>query len=198
MFLVIVLYMLMASTFTFAKAALFYAPPILFIGVRMTIAGLICLVISCLALLNVCIDRNSLAFGCTDYLFHIYGAYILEFIGFASVSSSKACLLYNLTPFVTASFSYLLFGTRFTHKQFIALCIGFVGFIPLYISSSPQPIRSGSLVRDLIRKLLIIGAVCGQSGLDGHEKTCALDTHHLLSMVLVCYLAVYYLYLLLL
>lgn len=41
MFLVILLYMLFASTFTFGKAALTYMQPIMFIGMRMTAAGLL-------------------------------------------------------------------------------------------------------------------------------------------------------------
>lgn len=161
MFLVILLYMLMASTFTFAKAALFYAPPILFIGVRMTLAGI--MLLSYLwfrSPSHLRIERMHWHLIAQIILFHIYGAYILEFVGLRFVSSSKACLLYNLTPFITAFFSYLAFGTRLTSKQQIGLCIGFLGFIPMLFSASAQEMNSGSLLGISTGELLIIGSVC--------------------------------------
>ena len=42
MMLLVVLYMLFASTFTIGKAALAYTTPILFIGMRMVIGGFYC------------------------------------------------------------------------------------------------------------------------------------------------------------
>ncbi|MFI5332808.1 MAG: DMT family transporter [Candidatus Babeliales bacterium] len=161
MFLVIVLYMLMASTFTFAKAALFYAPPILFIGVRMTLAGI--MLLSYLWFRSpsqLHIERKHWHLIAQIILFHIYGAYIFEFVGLRFVSSSKACLLYNLMPFITALFSYLLLGTRLTRTQMIALCIGFLGFIPMMFSTSAQEISGGSLLGISTGELLIIGSVC--------------------------------------
>jgi drug/metabolite transporter (DMT)-like permease len=151
----------MASTFTFAKAALFYAPPILFIGVRMTIAGFILLgYLWFSSPQQLRIERRHWKYIVQIILFHIYGAYIFEFVGLRSVSSSKACLIYNLTPFVTALFSYLLVGTRLTHKQLIALCIGFMGFIPMMLSTSIQEVSSATLLGITTGELLIIGSVC--------------------------------------
>lgn len=161
MFLVILLYMLMASTFTFAKAALFYVPPILFIGVRMIIAGL--MLIAYLWFRSpeqLRIERVYYGAFAQIILFHIYGAYIFEFVGLQTVSSSKACLLYNLTPFVTALLSYLFLGIRLTHKQVFALSTGFLGFIPLMLSSSSTELTNSSWLGISCGELLILGSVC--------------------------------------
>lgn len=161
MFLVLVLYMLMASTFTFAKAALYYVPPLLFIGVRMIIAGFLLLAyVWVTSPEKLRIERQHWGALAQIILFHIYGAYIFEFVGLCSVSSSKACLLYNLTPFITALFSYLMLGTRLTRKQCWALGIGFLGFIPLLLSTSDQESTQGSFLALSSGELWILGSVC--------------------------------------
>ncbi len=137
--LVFLLYMLFASTFTFSKAVLLYATPIFFIGVRMVVAGII------LLLYYYFFSRKRQFFKKKDWglftqiiLFHIYLAYVFEVKALVYVTSSKACLLYNLSPFVTALFSYFLFKERLTRVQWLGLFIGFDAFLPLFIASLPR------------------------------------------------------------
>jgi len=135
---VIILYMLLATTFTFGKAVLCYAQPIFFIAIRMLIAGP-------LLLGYWAIKKRSFAIAVQDRLlfiqiifFHIYFSFILEFWGMQFVSSAKTCLLYNMGPFITALFAYFLWQERLSFKKKIGLCIGFAGFAPVLLETSKE------------------------------------------------------------
>jgi drug/metabolite transporter (DMT)-like permease len=54
------------------------------------------------------------------------------------VSSIKASFCYNLTPFITAFFSYLYFAEVITFKKWLGLLVGFVGMVPHLISGNGQ------------------------------------------------------------
>ncbi len=139
MTLVIVLYALLASTFTLGKAALFYFKPFFFIGLRMVPAGLILL--GYLYFFR----RESFVFHRKDVwlflqviLFHIYATFMLEFWALQYLTSSKACLLYNTSPFLAAIFSYFFFKEVLTRKKFVGLLVGFLGFLPIMLTEGPQ------------------------------------------------------------
>ena len=138
MVLVIILYLLFASTFTLGKAALLYVPPFLFIGVRMILGG------SLLLGYYTMFTKKRLSIDARDYssflsiiIFHIFCSYTLEFWALEQVTSAKACLVYNLSPFITAIFSYFLFAERLTYRQICGLVIGFLAFIPVLIAQAP-------------------------------------------------------------
>jgi drug/metabolite transporter (DMT)-like permease len=138
MILVIFMYALFASTFTLGKAALAYVSPFLFIGIRMILGG------SLLLAYFRYIKKENIVIRKADYrlflciiLFHIFCAYTLEFWALEYVTSAKACLLYNLSPFITALFSYLLFSERLSYRQICGLIIGFLGFIPILVAQTP-------------------------------------------------------------
>lgn len=138
MIFIIILYLLFASTFTLGKAALLYVPPFLFIGVRMLLGGSLLLgYYQFFAKHQRVVEKKDyLLFG-RIILFHIFCAYTLEYWALEQVTSAKACLLYNLSPFVTALFSYFLYAERLTKRQICGLIIGFIGFIPIIIAQSP-------------------------------------------------------------
>jgi len=130
--------MLIASTFTFAKAALIYAKPIFCIAIRMTVAGLILLLYYYFfSRKRQVLKKEDRNFFAQIILFHIYFAYVFEAWGLVYITSSKACLLYNLSPLITALFSYFLFKERLTWTQWIGLTIGFAGFLPILIAQAP-------------------------------------------------------------
>jgi drug/metabolite transporter (DMT)-like permease len=138
MILVILLYLLFASTFTLGKAALSYVSPFLFIGMRMILGG------TMLLAYYRYIARRRIAVNAIDYslfariiIFHIFCAYTLEFWALEYVTSAKACLLYNLSPFITAILCYFLRNERLTTKQICGLIVGFVGFIPILVAQTP-------------------------------------------------------------
>src|SRR5260221_946434 len=138
MVLVIFMYALFASTFTLGKAVLSYVSPFLFIGMRMILGG------SLLLAYYRWVKKQSIVIHKADYSlflcivsFHIFCAYTLEFWALEYVTSSKACLLYNLSPFITALFSYFLFSERLSYRQMCGLMIGFLGFIPILVAQTP-------------------------------------------------------------
>lgn len=138
MILVIILYVLFASTFTLGKAVLSYVSPFLFIGIRMLLGGAILLwYYLFIAQKRLCIKKEDYSLFVRIVLFHIFCAYTLEYWALEYVTSAKACLLYNLSPFITAIFSYFLYAERLTYRQLLGLVIGFLGFIPILIAQTP-------------------------------------------------------------
>src|SRR3989337_2029009 len=129
MILVIVLYLLFASTFTLGKAALSYVPPFLFIGMRMIFGGSLLLAYyRLIAKRKIIINTYDYSLFLRIIVFHIFCAYTLEFWALEYVTSAKTCLLYNLSPFITAIFSYFLFAETLSYRQLCGLAIGFLGF----------------------------------------------------------------------
>lgn len=140
MITVFLLYMFMASTFTFGKAALYYLQPFFFIALRMIGGGL--LLLGYQYFFNrkhTKIERKDWFLFAQIIAFHIYIGYIFEYWGMQYVSSSKTCLLYNLSPFITALIVYLLFNERLSIQKWIGLSVGFVGMLPiLYTQESAE------------------------------------------------------------
>lgn len=137
MFLVLMLYFLFASTFTLGKASLFYIAPILFVAIRMILAGLLLLTF------QYFFNKAKWRFEWQDVgsffniaLFLIFIAFVGEFWALQYVSATKACLLYNMSPFVTAFLAYILLSERLTGKQWVGLIIGFLGFIPILLNQT--------------------------------------------------------------
>lgn len=160
MILVILLYFLFASTFTLGKAALSYVTPFLFIGIRMMFGG------SLLLAYYHFIARKKVIIQKTDYsrfaciiIFHIFCAYTLEFWALEYLTSAKACLLYNLSPFVTALLSYFLYAERLSMRQFCGLIIGFLGFIPILLAQGLPELLSWHLGFISLYELALIGSV---------------------------------------
>ncbi len=126
-----------ASLFTLGKAILSYIPPILFVGMRMLIGGIILLSFSrWIKKISFVVQKAHYLWFCALILCHVYLSYTLEYVSMQHLSSVKACLLYNLSPLVTVLLSYIVFKERMTLKKWIGLLIGFFGFIPLLVEQS--------------------------------------------------------------
>lgn len=130
MILVFCLYALLASTFTLGKILLFYLPPFMLTAVRMIIAGLLLLVG------YVIFVKKKQVIRPIDWLLlfalswvHIFIPYSTEFIALQSVAPSSASLVYNLSPFFTALFSYFLFGETMTRMKWVGFALGLSGII---------------------------------------------------------------------
>lgn len=135
--LILILYLLLASTFTLAKAALVYVDPLFFIAARMIFAGSVLLGFMYVRRRDQCaIAQKDGWLFIQIGLFHIYGAYVFEFLGLPYINSAKACLLYNLVPLLTVFFAYRIMADRMTVKKWIGLMIGLLGFIPVLLSGN--------------------------------------------------------------
>lgn len=131
-----VLYMLLASTFTMGKAVLCYVAPIFFIAVRMLVGGsLVALYQGASSCTSVLLSfRNDVFDFLKIILLHIYCAYVLEFWALQYISSAKTALFYNFSPFITALLSVIFLGEHLTNKKITGLLIGFIGLLYLVIT----------------------------------------------------------------
>lgn len=135
MILIILLYLICASTFTIAKATLEFSQPIFYVGVRMLVAGVLLLALARF------FKKVPLRIKATDWLlfaqiifFNIYLAYVLDLWSLHYITSIESALVFNLSPFAAAAFSYLWFSERLTTRKFIGLCIGSLSIVPLFFS----------------------------------------------------------------
>ncbi len=140
MILVVLLYLFFSLTFTFGKAAITYGGAVFFTGSRMLIGGL--LLTAFYVLTNRSDARKFLGLKYARLwlvlaIFNIYLTNVLEFWGLQTLPAAKASFIFSLSPFFAAIFSYLFFGERMTHKKLLGLFIGFLGFIPILIHTSP-------------------------------------------------------------
>lgn len=141
MLLILLYNILIAGTFTLSKALLNYQTPIFCVAIRMISAGSV--ILAGLYLWN----RAAFRFNWKDSVlfvkvtvFSIYVSFVADFLGLETVSSAKACLIFNLAPFVAALYSYFWFNEKMGYKKIIGLAIGFLGFLPLIMAESPEEI----------------------------------------------------------
>lgn len=163
---ILLMYALFANTFTVGKLVMGLASPVFFIGIRMTIAGLILLGYTTF------IEKKSLRIKKEQYwlfgllaLLHIYIAYIAEFWALKYVLSYKACLLYNLSPFLTALCTYAFCQESLSSKKILGLMVGFIGFIPILMSSMPEEVAAGHwgfiTLPELMLMVSVVSSVLG-------------------------------------
>lgn len=157
---ILLMYVLFANTFTVGKLIMALASPVFFIGVRMTIAGLILLGYSkFIQKKSLCVHKEQYwLFGLLAVL-HIYVAYIAEFWALKYVLSYKACLLYNLSPFITALCTYIFYQESLSYKKILGLMVGFIGFIPILMSSVPEEIAAGHWGFITLPELMLVVSV---------------------------------------
>ena len=166
MFLVILLYALFASLFGLSKATLEYSDPFFLIGSRMAFAGCLMFIFQFIR------DRKALKIPRAKvYLilllgfFNIYLTNIAEIWGLSHMISAKACLIYSLSPFLSALFSFFIFSESLSYKQMMALCIGFLGLGPCFFGglsscdSCSNPLFVSSA--ELVLLVAVISSVCG-------------------------------------
>ncbi|KKQ32496.1 MAG: hypothetical protein US49_C0007G0038 [candidate division TM6 bacterium GW2011_GWF2_37_49] len=132
MFLVVLMYSILALTFVFAKKALNYTSPFFLIGFRMIIAG------SILLLYQRFFSNKPFKIEKKDYilffktaLFHIYFAFNLEFWALQYVSAIKSTLIFTATPFVSAILAYFLLSQKLSTKKVIGIIVGIGGLVPI-------------------------------------------------------------------
>ena len=138
MYLVLILYALFGATFTLGDAAVRVMPPLLFIAIRMMLAGLLLLgFVKTQHKEDFKFDMKHLPWFLGIVFFHIYLSYCTEFFSFQYLTSAKVAMFYNLSPFITALFAYFVFKEVMTPRKWLGLAIGFGGFLPLLESKAP-------------------------------------------------------------
>ncbi|MBA2727636.1 MAG: DMT family transporter [Parachlamydiaceae bacterium] len=149
MLLIFVLYSLFSLVFIICKVALEYSPPLFLVGSRMLTAG--ALIILYYLFSNRHEIRKIFSINRTAILtlvglafFNIYLTNACEVWGLQYLSSAKTCFIYSLSPFASALFSYFLFSEQMSKQKWLGLTIGFLGFIPIFMSQSTEEELTGS------------------------------------------------------
>ena len=133
---VVLIYALLASTFTIGKYSFLFTKPIFITASRMSIAGIL--------LLLYCFFFDRAAFYVRGFVKPLIIIAItsicltncLEFWSLQYLLSYKACFLYNLAPFFAILFSYHLLKEKMGIQKWIGLIIGFFGFILMLLPYS--------------------------------------------------------------
>lgn len=161
MVLVVSLYALIASAFTFSKAILSFVQPIFFTGVRMLASGLILLAY------QYFFNYKQWRFSLKDWfwylqimIFHVYFAYVGEFVAMShGVTSSKSSLFFNLSPFFTALLGYALSLETMNKKKWLGLLIGLGGIVPILLAAPTTIENTAAWWRISFGEVLLLGAV---------------------------------------
>lgn len=164
MFLIILLYALFGSSFPLSKKILGFVSPIFYTGIRMFIAG------SVLLIYQYCCAHEHFTFKWKNLWYYfqitfcgIYLTYILRFQGLDKLTSAKTAFLFNIAPFFAAFYSYFSFKEKLTRQQWVGLVIGFIGFIPILITTSGPEKQWGELLFISKAELAVLAAVALQS-----------------------------------
>lgn len=164
MFLILVLYTICASMFTISKAALTYTQPIFYIAIRMMLAGFL---LGAYYLIKVIFFGDNFRFSWRDsfllaqiVLFHIYLTYICDICALKDLTTIESAFIYNLSPFISALFSYFFFGEIMTKRKWLGLAIGFSSLLP-DIYSNIGNTMSASLVPKLVTLVAVISSSYG-------------------------------------
>ncbi len=135
--LVVILNALWGFSFTLGKMLLSYASPFFIVAARMMVGGLALLAYMFFRHRIHCKPRPSdLWLYFQQMVFGILIFYCVRQWGLQYVEANKAALLCNLLPFFTATFAYFHFRERLNWMQVSGLIIGFIGTIPLLLTSS--------------------------------------------------------------
>ena len=166
MFFVFLNFFLWSSVFSFGKSALDHSPPLFLTGVRMLIAGV--LMIGFLAIFRkkaLRIEKKQWLSLALLALMAVYLTNAFEFWGLQYLTAAKACFIYSLTPFVAALFSYLEFKEKVTPKKVLGMVIGFLGFIPVFLSQGRgEESLGGFFIFSWAELALIAATICSVYG----------------------------------
>lgn len=159
MYLVLFLYALLASTFSIGKLLLQILPPIFLIAIRMIISGVILSSVWYVFYTDKKIRSADWWLFVMVVIFHIILPFLSEYIALQDMSPSSACLLYNLSPFFSALFSYAIFHEKMTPKKWIGFLIGLIGII--FYLSCEQSIDVNLSVANLLMLFSVITSSLG-------------------------------------
>lgn len=137
MLVIFLFYAIFSSTWTVGKALLSYSQPAFFIGTRMALSGI--LILAYLFFFRrheftLWPSKHRWAFAQVAII-QIFFGYVLEYWAMQYVASSKVALLFAMTPFFSALFSYRLLNETLTRKKLFGLFVGFMGMLLLILSN---------------------------------------------------------------
>lgn len=163
MFEIIGLHALWGSSIPISKKLLEYTSPFILTPLRMLAAGLVLLLINLVRKKKIAIAGNRFWFYNAQIIIAVYAKYMLRYWGLDHMPASKMSFLLNIAPFITALFSFIAFGEWLSKKQWLGLCIGFGGMIPILITSSTSEQLFGEILYISWPEIAVMIAVCANS-----------------------------------
>lgn len=163
---VILLEFLMALVFPLGRIIIRVSQPIFVTGTRMLLGGIILLVYFYFRFpqqWREFIKLRYIGIWLLLAIFNIYLTNVLEFWGLQTLSAAKACFIYNLSPLFAVLYSYLFFDEHMTIKKWLGLLIGFFGFFPVLLRSTPTEELLGGIYFLSWAELALIGAAIATS-----------------------------------
>lgn len=157
------LHALWGASIPMSKQLLSYTSPTVLTAIRMLSSGVL--------LFGINHFRKTTALNLSPRFWLYNGQIILAIFlkyqcrnwSLAHMPANKMSFLLNMTPFVVALFAYFAFKDRLTTKQWVGLFIGFVGMLPMIITTSVGEQSLGEILYISWPELAIFGAVCAEA-----------------------------------
>lgn len=140
---VLLLYAFYSMPITLGKAALQYVQPLFLIACRMLISAPIMLgYVYFFKRKDFRCERAHWPLFAQVIIFQMYIGFVFMYWALQFVNSSKNAIFFTFTPFITAILCYFLYKEKMTTKKALGLTIGFLGSLPILLTSSPQEAQS--------------------------------------------------------
>ncbi|MCA9506957.1 MAG: DMT family transporter [Myxococcales bacterium] len=163
-YLAILEYAILASTFTIAKVAVGYADPLFLIGVRMLCSSPLMFLVHKFSKANdFTIKKEHWKLFIGVSLFHIFLPFIGEFWALQYISSAKTAITYSLTPFIAAILSFFILKKKTSFMQTIGLLIGLFGLLPIFLSGDEVHLAAGEFLTISLPELVLLLSVISAS-----------------------------------
>jgi drug/metabolite transporter (DMT)-like permease len=134
----ILLQALFATSFPLGKYLLGFASPLFVSGARMLISGSILLTYQYfLPQGELRVKKEHVWIFAQIIFLGMFLTYGFRLYALRVLPVWKTSFFYNLSPFLSALYAYILFGEKLSKKQWIGLAIGLTGMMPIWFSSSP-------------------------------------------------------------
>lgn len=163
LWLAVLEYAVLASTFTIAKVAVGHAEPLFLIGVRMVAASPLMLLVHRFHSASFHIKREDYWLFVKVSFFHILFPFVGEFWALQYISSAKTAITYALTPFVAALLSFFLLKKKLSKRQTVGLVIGLLGLMPIFLSGDDVAFAGGEFFSISIPELVLLCVVTSAS-----------------------------------
>ncbi len=164
MVLIIALYALFGASFPIMKVLVGQTTHAFLVGCRMTIAGMLLLSYQYFHPKEQFTFQKKHWFWYAQITFFgVYLTYMLRFWALNYMPASKMSFLFNLSPFMSSYYSYLFFKEKMTKKQWAGLMIGFLGLIPVLITTSSSELCLGEFAYISWPELAVILGVASHS-----------------------------------
>ncbi len=170
MIYLLLLHSIYALTYTVGKFGVLCSDPFFFIATRMIVGGVILMSYSFFMGKKIIpshenIKKTVLGY-CAIAFFLFYLGYAPDYAVLRYVDSSKWALLFTLSPFFIALFSYIRFKESITKLQIVGICIGFLGVTPvLYKNSSLEHLLGLIYFISVTELVILFSVICYSYGM---------------------------------